>query len=278
MRSDSKKLTLPLAAVALSLALAACGGGADSDEATVSGRFEPLPGAPAAYAGLGGSAELTRGDGGTTASLRVHGLEPETEYVAHLHTGGCDQPEPGGPHFKFDPRGGDEPPNELHLELRSDGGGNGSARTASKREVPLGEAGSIVLHVAGPSHVMAALFVHEGHRHGGAGEGGGQAGPAAIACAELEGSAAAAALPTIVVRDGEPVGGVKRLEYSAGEEIRFKVESDAAEEVHVHGYDVAKDVPAGGSVTFAIPADIEGIFEAELEGLGVQIAEIRVNP
>ena len=87
-----------------------------------------------------------------------------------------------------------------------------------------------------------------------------------------------ASLPTIVVRDGEPVGGVKRLEYSAGDEIRFEVSSDAAEEIHVHGYDVAKDVPAGGSVRFAIPADIEGIFEVELEELGVQIAELRVNP
>ena len=86
------------------------------------------------------------------------------------------------------------------------------------------------------------------------------------------------AIPTIVVRNGEPVDGIERLEYNAGETIRFKVESDKAEEVHLHGYDVMKDVPAGGSVTFDVPAEIEGIFEAELEGVGVQIAEIRVNP
>jgi hypothetical protein len=39
-----------------------------------------------------------------------------------------------------------------------------------------------------------------------------------------------------------------------------------------------KDVPAGGSVSFSFPAEIEGIFEAELEGRKEQIAEIRVNP
>ncbi len=85
-------------------------------------------------------------------------------------------------------------------------------------------------------------------------------------------------VPTIVVRDGEPVGGVKTLEYSAGEEIRFRVSTDAAEEIHVHGYDIAKDVPAGGTVDFDFPAELEGIYEAELEGLGVQIAELRINP
>lgn len=85
-------------------------------------------------------------------------------------------------------------------------------------------------------------------------------------------------IPTIVVHDDKPVNGIERLEYEAGETIRFKVESDKAEEVHLHGYDVMKDVPAGGSVTFVVPAEIEGIFEAEMEGAGVQIAEIRVNP
>lgn len=86
------------------------------------------------------------------------------------------------------------------------------------------------------------------------------------------------AIETIVVRNGAPVGGVQELEYDAGEEIRFRVRSNTADEVHVHGYDVSKEVPAGGSATLAFPADIEGIFEAELHGSGEQIAEIRVNP
>jgi hypothetical protein len=85
-------------------------------------------------------------------------------------------------------------------------------------------------------------------------------------------------VPTIVIRNGEPVGGIKQLEYSAGDEIRFEVSSDVADEVHVHGYDLMQDVPAGGTVSFDFPAEIEGIFEAELEGRKEQIAEIRVNP
>lgn len=85
-------------------------------------------------------------------------------------------------------------------------------------------------------------------------------------------------VPTIVVRNGEPVGGIEELEYDAGEEIRFEVSSDVAEEIHVHGYDLIEDVPAGGTASFDFPAEIEGIFEVELEGLGEQIAELRVNP
>ena len=85
-------------------------------------------------------------------------------------------------------------------------------------------------------------------------------------------------IPTVVVRGGEPVGGVAELEYDAGEEIRFEVRSDVADEVHVHGYDLMQDVPAGGTVSFDFPAEIEGIFEVELEGRGEQIAELTVNP
>jgi len=82
----------------------------------------------------------------------------------------------------------------------------------------------------------------------------------------------------IVVHGGEPVGGVKRLQYSSGERVRFSVRSDAAAEVHVHGFDVSKDVAAGGSVQFEFPADIEGVFEVELEESHIQIAELEIEP
>jgi hypothetical protein len=85
-------------------------------------------------------------------------------------------------------------------------------------------------------------------------------------------------LQTIVVRNAKPVGGIRQLTYNKGEQILFKVESDVADEVHVHGYDIMKDVKAGGSVTFDFPATIEGVFEAELEGRKEQILEMTVNP
>jgi hypothetical protein len=83
---------------------------------------------------------------------------------------------------------------------------------------------------------------------------------------------------TIVIKHGKPVGGVAQLTYNEGEEVRFKVDSDVSDEVHMHGYDIMKDVKAGGSVSFDFPATIEGVFEAELEGRKEQILELTVNP
>ena len=85
-------------------------------------------------------------------------------------------------------------------------------------------------------------------------------------------------LQTIVVKNGKPVGGIRQLTYNKGERILFKVDSDVSDEVHMHGYDIMKDVKAGGSVTFDFPSSIEGVFEAELEGRKEQILELTVNP
>lgn len=83
---------------------------------------------------------------------------------------------------------------------------------------------------------------------------------------------------TIVIRNGKPVGGVQQLTYDEGERVRFKVDSDVSDEIHVHGYDIMKDVEAGGTVSFDFPATIEGVFEAELEDRKEPILELTVNP
>jgi hypothetical protein len=83
---------------------------------------------------------------------------------------------------------------------------------------------------------------------------------------------------TIMIKNGQPVGGVQELEFTEGEDIRFIVDSDVSEEVHFHGYDIGKEVEAGGEVEFDVPATITGEFEVELEHSVVQIAEITVNP
>jgi hypothetical protein len=89
---------------------------------------------------------------------------------------------------------------------------------------------------------------------------------------------AALAVPTIAVENGAPVGGVRNLTYIKGDRIRFQVDSDVSDEIHVHGYDLAEDVEAGGSVRFDFPATLDGIFEVELEERGEPIAELRINP
>jgi hypothetical protein len=85
-------------------------------------------------------------------------------------------------------------------------------------------------------------------------------------------------VPVIEVVGGQPQGGIAGLDFNQGDEIRFDVTSDAADEVHVHGYDIEEEVPAGGTAKFDFPADLEGVFEVELHGSETQIAELTVNP
>jgi hypothetical protein len=90
----------------------------------------------------------------------------------------------------------------------------------------------------------------------------------------------AGTVPTIVVdKEGHPVGGIAELVYHKGDQIHFKVEVPFEEEVHLHGYDIPKEVPkGGGTVTYDLPATLEGVFEAELEDRKEQIIELKVEP
>jgi hypothetical protein len=85
-------------------------------------------------------------------------------------------------------------------------------------------------------------------------------------------------VPHIRIRDGKPAGGVERLAFDKGETVEFKVTSDVADHVHVHGYDLMKDVTPGKTVTFRFKGDIDGQFEIELEDRVEQIATLRVGP
>ena len=86
--------------------------------------------------------------------------------------------------------------------------------------------------------------------------------------------------PTIkvVVKDKQPVGGVKEIEVTKGDRVRFNVISDEAENVHLHGYDVEKPVAPGEPAKFDFKAKIDGVYEVELEEAAVQIISLRVNP
>jgi hypothetical protein len=73
-----------------------------------------------------------------------------------------------------------------------------------------------------------------------------------------------------------PVPG--RVEVTQGGRVAVKLESDSAQEVHVHGYDLFVDVPAGGERTASFRANAAGVFEVELEGSHRLIFELEVSP
>jgi plastocyanin len=88
----------------------------------------------------------------------------------------------------------------------------------------------------------------------------------------------AAAPKVIVVRNAKAVGGIQDITVKKGDQVRFTVKSDSAQEIHVHGYDFHKNVTKNGSVSFSFPAKIDGGFVIELEGPGQQIAALKVQP
>jgi hypothetical protein len=73
-------------------------------------------------------------------------------------------------------------------------------------------------------------------------------------------------------------GKVTRLDYTEDDAVRFRVRSDVPEEVHVHGYDIAKDLEPGKTTTVSFKATITGRFEIEFEGSHEQIGDLRVQP
>jgi hypothetical protein len=87
--------------------------------------------------------------------------------------------------------------------------------------------------------------------------------------------------PTVVritVVGGAPKGGIVREKVDKGDRVVLVVKSDVADEIHLHGYDVSRDVAAGGTARLPFRATLPGRFEVELEHRGVPIADITVTP
>jgi hypothetical protein len=85
-------------------------------------------------------------------------------------------------------------------------------------------------------------------------------------------------LVRIVVVDGAPKGGIVRETVDKGDRVVLVVKSDVSDHVHLHGYDIMRDVASGRTARLPFKATIPGRFEVELEDRGVQIADITVQP
>jgi hypothetical protein len=71
---------------------------------------------------------------------------------------------------------------------------------------------------------------------------------------------------------------VEKLRVNKGDTVRFRVRAPQDTEVHIHGYDIKRDVKAGETTPISFKATIDGIFEIEFEDTATQIAELRVDP
>jgi hypothetical protein len=88
----------------------------------------------------------------------------------------------------------------------------------------------------------------------------------------------APAVVRITVRDGTPVGGVRRVTVGKGRRVTLVVTSNVADHVHLHGYNVMRDVGPGMPAEISFRATIVGTVEAELEDRHVPLARITTQP
>ena len=77
---------------------------------------------------------------------------------------------------------------------------------------------------------------------------------------------------------GDKAPTVKHFTIKQGSQVVFVVESELADEVHLHGYDLIADVAPGEPATIRFKADAPGLFETELESRSLPIAELEVRP
>ncbi len=85
-------------------------------------------------------------------------------------------------------------------------------------------------------------------------------------------------VPRIKVEDGVKTEGLDTLSVRVGETIRFEVEADVADEIHVHGFDLHFDTVPGEEVLVEFVPDATGIFEVELEAAELHILDLEVTP
>jgi hypothetical protein len=67
----------------------------------------------------------------------------------------------------------------------------------------------------------------------------------------------------IRLQGGSVVGGPKDIEVEQGETVRIVVTADAADEIHLHGYDITRNATPGQPARFRFEASAEGAFEIE---------------
>jgi hypothetical protein len=81
----------------------------------------------------------------------------------------------------------------------------------------------------------------------------------------------------VTVTGGQVTGDTGRVPVPAGEHVTLVVTSDAADELHVHGYDLGADLAPGTPATVEFDATIPGVFEVELHDAGTLLLSLQVG-
>jgi hypothetical protein len=81
----------------------------------------------------------------------------------------------------------------------------------------------------------------------------------------------------ITVTEGRAEPQPGRVDARKGQSVRITVTSDVPDRVHVHGYDVGAELPAGQPATVEFVADRDGMFEVETHETGLLLFQLLVR-
>lgn len=81
----------------------------------------------------------------------------------------------------------------------------------------------------------------------------------------------------VEVSGGQASGDTGRVPVGLGEQVSLTVTSDAADQVHLHGYDITAELMPGQPSVLTFVADIPGVFEAELHDAGTVLLSLQVG-
>ncbi len=90
--------------------------------------------------------------------------------------------------------------------------------------------------------------------------------------------AAQAKVITIRVVGGRPQGGIQRPTIDQGDKVVLVVRTDSGEAVHLHGYNLEKEIVPGQPLRLPFTANIAGRFELELHPTDTLLAVLEVKP
>jgi plastocyanin len=90
-------------------------------------------------------------------------------------------------------------------------------------------------------------------------------------------SAASGQRIEVTVAHGKASGDTGRVEVATGTAVTLVVTSDVADEVHVHGYDIEKELTPGEPATLQFDATVPGVFEVELHHAGTVLLRLQVS-
>ena len=81
----------------------------------------------------------------------------------------------------------------------------------------------------------------------------------------------------VSVKDGKVSPKAHRVKVAEGSSVRILVSSDVDDEVHVHGYEIEREVSAGQSATIEFTADQTGVFAVETHESDLLLFQLQVQ-